>query len=34
MKVSIPLSERRIDILFIAFFILNLSFITYFVADR
>jgi len=28
---SIPLSERRIDILFIGFFILNLSFITYIV---
>ena len=31
MKTPIPLSERRIDILFIGFFILNLSFITYIV---
>jgi len=31
MKTPVPLSARRIDILFIGFFILNLSFITYIV---
>jgi len=30
-RVPIPLSERRIDLVFVAFFILNLAFITYIV---
>ena len=31
MRTPVPLSRRRIDILFVAFFILNFSFITYIV---